>query len=359
VESSQSKRRPLLLLCGLIALAVLSGCKKSPPTLSLLVWEGYADPSFIQGFETQCQCKVSAAYMGSSNELVSKLRGGASSNYDVISPSSDVATMLSRSGLVAPLDLAKIPNYAQLSPALTSRELVKQNGKVYGVPFTWGPNPLLYDTTAFAKAPATWAELRNPKFANKLSFWDDLSTIFMAAEVLGFGKPDPAAIYQLSDPQLEQVKQKLIALKPNIRKLWSSAGELTNLFQNHEIIAGMGWPLVTNQLHKGGLPIQEEIPAEGTTGWIDHLMITSSSEHKDLAYQLVNYLVSAQVQKQLSDVTGYIPANMGAAALMTAEQRHSLHLDDLDAYQKQIVFWQDVPRRPKYNEIWNEVKASQ
>ena len=48
-------------------------------------------------------------------------------------------------------------------------------------------------------------------------------------------------------------------------------------------------------------------------------MITSSSEHKDLAYQLVNYLVSAQVQKQLSDVTGYIPANMGAAALMTVE----------------------------------------
>jgi spermidine/putrescine-binding protein len=359
VETARPKRRPLLLLCGLFALAMLAGCKKSPPTLSLLVWEGYADTSFIQGFEAQCQCKVSAAYMGSSNELVAKLRGGASSNYDVISPSSDVATMLSRSGLVTPLDLAKIPNYAQLSSALTSRELVKQNGKVYGVPFTWGPNPLLYDTTAFAKAPATWAELWDPRFVNKLSFWDDLSTIFMAAQVLGFGKPDPAAIYELNDAQLEQVKQKLIALKPNIRKLWSSAGELTNLFQNHEIIAGMGWPLVTNQLHKGGLPIQEEIPAEGTTGWIDHLMITSSSEHKDLAYQLVNYLVSAQVQKQLSDVTGYIPANMGAAALMTAEQRHSLHLDDLDAYQKQIVFWQDVPRRPKYNEIWNEVKASQ
>ena len=58
--------------------------------------------------------------------------------------------MLSRSGLVAPLDLSKIPNYSQLSPTLTSKPLVKQNGKVYGVPLTWGPNPLLYDTTAFA-----------------------------------------------------------------------------------------------------------------------------------------------------------------------------------------------------------------
>ena len=80
----------IVLLCTLAALGLLIGCKKAPPTLSLLVWEGYADPSFIQGFEAKCQCKVTAAYMGSSDELVAKLRGGAASNYDVISPSSDV-----------------------------------------------------------------------------------------------------------------------------------------------------------------------------------------------------------------------------------------------------------------------------
>ncbi len=177
--------------------------------------------------------------------------------------------------------------------------------------------------------------------------------------MLGFGKQDSTAIYNLSDAQLDQVKAKLIALKPNIRKLWSTGGELTNLFQNHEVIAAMGWPLVTNQLRRAGLPIEEEIPAEGTTGWIDHLMITSSSENKDLAYSLLNYMISAQTQKQLSDVTGYIPANPQAATLMTPDQRRSLHLDDIDNYQKQIVFWQDVPRRAKYTEIWNEVKASQ
>jgi putative spermidine/putrescine transport system substrate-binding protein/spermidine/putrescine transport system substrate-binding protein len=36
-----------------------------------------------------------------------------------------------------------------------------------------------------------------------------------------------------------------------------------------------------------------------------------------------------------------------------------LHLDDPDAYMQRIYFWQDVPRRGKYNEIWNEVKAAQ
>jgi putative spermidine/putrescine transport system substrate-binding protein/spermidine/putrescine transport system substrate-binding protein len=88
-------------------------------------------------------------------------------------------------------------------------------------------------------------------------------------------------------------------------------------------------------------------------------MITSASDNKDLAYQLLNYMIAAQTQKMLSDVTGYDPANPQAAALMTAEQRHGLHLDDVEGYQKQIVFWQDVPRRAKYTEIWNEVKAGQ
>ncbi|HEY1965958.1 MAG TPA: ABC transporter substrate-binding protein [Acidobacteriaceae bacterium] len=349
----------LFAFFALAALCLISSCRKPTPTLSLLVWEGYADPSFIQGFEATCHCKVVAAYMGSSDELMAKLRGGAASNYDVISPSSDVATMLSRSGLAAPLDLAKIPNYSQVSPKLTGMPLVKNNGQVYGVPLTWGPNPLIYEKTAFPQRPAAWAELWDAKYKDKLSLWDDLSSVYMAAQVLGFGRQDPTAIYNLSDAQLEQVKAKLIALKPNVRKLWSTGGELTNLFQNHEVIAAMGWPLVTNQLRKAGLPIEEEIPAEGTTGWIDHLMITSSSDNKDLAYALLNYMISAQTQKQLSDVTGYIPANPQAASLMTPDQRHGLHLDDIDSYQKQIVFWQDVPRRSKYTEIWNEVKASQ
>jgi len=44
---------------------------------------------------------------------------------------------------------------------------------------------------------------------------------------------------------------------------------------------------------------------------------------------------------------------------MTPAEVKSLHLDDVDNYQKRLYFWQNVPRRAKYNEIWNEVKAAQ
>jgi spermidine/putrescine-binding protein len=200
----------MMLLLGALAVAVVlaaGGCGKQAPSLSLLVWEGYADPSYLRAFEQAHACKISAAYMGSSDELVAKLRGGSASNYDVISPSSDVATMIAAAGLAAPLDLAKLPAYSQLSERLRAMPLVRVNGEVYGVPFTWGPNPLLYDTTYFAQPPDSWAELWDPKLKGKISAWDELSTMYMAAQVLGYDKPDPNHIYNLSDAELENVRK--------------------------------------------------------------------------------------------------------------------------------------------------------
>jgi spermidine/putrescine-binding protein len=336
-----------------------AGCGPKQDTLTLLVWEGYADPSFLHVFEDAHHCKVVAAYMGSSDELVAKLRGGSAANYDVISPSSDVATSIVHAGLAAPLDLSKIPSYPQLSPKLRDSRLVKANGQTYGVPFVWGPNPLLYDTTAFAAPPESWSVLWDPKYKGKISLWDELSSVYMAAQVLGYDKPDPNQIYNLSDAQLEAVKKKLIDLKPNIRKYWSTGGELTNLFQNHEVIAAMGWPLMTNQLRKLNFPIGETIPKENTTGWIDHLMITAASTHQELAQAFLEYMVEPQTQKLVTDVTHYTPANPGTAQLLTADEKKTLHLDNPDEYMKRIYFWQDVPRRTKYTEIWNEVKNAQ
>jgi putative spermidine/putrescine transport system substrate-binding protein/spermidine/putrescine transport system substrate-binding protein len=343
----------------LVALTGFSACGRRYATLNLLVWEGYADPKFVKDFEESHRCRLTASYMGSSDELVAKLRGGSASNYDVISPSSDVATMIAKAGLATPLDLPKIPTYSRLSPQLRSLPLVKIEGKTYGVPFMWGPDPLLYDASVFRSPPESWSILWDPKYKGRVSVWDDLSTVYMAAQLLGYDQPDPGQLYNLSNEQLEQVKARLLALKPNLRKMWATGGELTNLFENHEVVLAMGWPLMTNELRKRGFPIGETIPKENTTGWIDHLMITAASDHKDLAYQFLEYMIEPRTQKAVTDVTGYIPANPQAAQFMTAEEEKNLHLDDVDSYYKRLYFWQNVPRRDKYNQIWNEVKAAQ
>ena len=175
VEDTMHWHRAARLLPLLLLLFVTS-CSKKTPTLNLLVWEGYADPSFVKAFEDENHCKISASYMGSSDELMAKLRGGSAGNYDVISPSSDVASAIATSQLAAPLDLSKIPSYGQLSSQLTSLPLVKNSGQVYGVPFMWGPDPLIYDTTVFAQPPDSWNLMWDQKYKGRISVWDDLST---------------------------------------------------------------------------------------------------------------------------------------------------------------------------------------
>ena len=352
-------RKILFALFTSLLVLVCGSCSRRTPRLNLLVWEGYADPSYVKAFEDQNHCKVSALFMGSSDELMAKLRGSSAGTYDVISPSSDVANLIVTSGLAAPLDIKGIPSYGQLSPQLTSLPLVRAGQKIYGVPFMWGPDPMIYDRTTFAQPPDSWNVMWDPKLKGKISVWDDLSTVYMAAQVLGYDKPDPGHLYNLTDTELEAVKKKLLELKPNIRRMWSKSSELTALFQNHEVVIAMGWPLMTNQLRKANFPAGETIPKENTTGWIDHLMITAGSENKQLAQKFLEFMIQAEPQKNVTDVTGYTPANPRAAQFMTPEEQKSLHLDDVDNYQQRIYFWQNVPRRAKYIEIWSEVKAAQ
>jgi len=117
--------------------------------------------------------------------------------------------------------------------------------------------------------------------------------------------------------------------------------------------------LNTADLKKAGFPVGETIPKENTTGWIDHLMITAGSENNELAHKFLEYMIEAKTQKLVTDKTHYVPANPQAAQFMTRDEVKTLHLDDADNYQKRLYFWQNVPRRAKYTEIWNDVKAAQ
>lgn len=325
-------------------------------TLNLLVWEGYADPQFTKGFEDEYGVTIKGTYFGSSDELVAKLKGSGSV-YDVVSPSSDVATTLVQSSLVAPLDTAKITSYKDLTPALRDRKDAEKDGQAYGVPFTWGPDYLIYDADVVKEEPKSWNVFFDPKYKGKVSLWDDISNIYLMGQVLGFDKADPAALYTMTDEQLAQVKKKLIELKPQVRKYWVTAGELNDLFKNKEVVVAVGWPLTLATLNKEGRNLKAVIPEEGATGWIDRLMISAGSQNKELAELYLDYATRPKTMAKVAEVTNYNIANSKAGEHMSAELK-KIYVTDVDAYFKRLNFWRHVKNRKGYNELWNEVKGA-
>jgi putative spermidine/putrescine transport system substrate-binding protein/spermidine/putrescine transport system substrate-binding protein len=234
--------------------------------------------------------------------------------------------------------------------------MARKDSSVYGLPWAFGPNPLIYDTTKVTTAPKSWTELWDKKYKGKLSLQDDIATLWMVAQSLGMDDPkDRSHIYNLSDDELAKVKAKMLELKPNVRKYWSTAGDMTQLFQSGEIVAGEGWPLMTATLRGAGFPAGETIPQEGTTAWADHWVLTSGAKNLDAAYAWLEYASQPFTQKLLADVTNYIVANPAAKSYMTPAQVATQR--DIADYGDKVNFWQWSPRRDKYTEVWNEVKA--
>ena len=154
--------------------------------LNFMVWEGYTDTLFTKPFEQACGVKVNATYMGSSDDLVAKLRAGGAETIDLVSPSSDAITQIIDAGLAQALDLARIPSYGDLMASFRDLSMARREGSVYGLPWAFGPNPLIYDTTKVKPAPTRWADLWDPKYRGKLSMQDDIATLWMAARELIF-----------------------------------------------------------------------------------------------------------------------------------------------------------------------------
>ncbi len=334
----------------------LSSCKEKTETLNLLTWEGYADPLFTKGFEEKYGVKVNGTYFNTSDDLVAKLKAGGGKSYDIISPSGDMAGFLVQSDMVEPIDISKISSWKDINPTVILDD-VEKDGKIYGVPYLWGPDYLIYDGDVFTEAPDSWSVFWDAAYAGKVSLYDDISNIYMIGQMLGLDKDDKSALYNMSDRYLAYAKSELVRLNPAVRKYWASAGELSDLFANREVSVAVGWPLTVSEVNAKGRNLKWTIPKEGCTGWMDRLMIVKGARHADLALKYLDYITSPEGQALSSEVTLYCVVNPKAKEFESKDLQEATYVNELDSFFKKINFWQYVKERDKYNEIWTEVKT--
>ncbi len=333
------------LILGLAQPAHAADC-----TLTAIVWEGYTDESFAQPFEQQTGCRIKATYAGSSDEMFAKFRAGGGKTYDLVSASGDITERLAKAGLVSPIDTDKLQNYSAIFSSFQGGKWNTFDGQPYGVTFAWGPNVLVYNRDAVEPPPTSWQVLADPAYAGKISLPDNPMTI--ADVALWLGKPDP---YDLSTADLAEVKQTLLELRPNIRKFWTTAGELANLFQSGEIVMAHAWPLTYTQLSAAGFPAASASPSQ-LTGWTDSWMISKNARNPEAAYQWIDYILSGAGQKGVMEVTGYSGATTLGAEAVGAEKAHELFMDDLSLHS-QIKMWQSVKNYDQWVQLWNEIRS--
>lgn len=348
------RRWAVTLVAGLAILGTVGrGLAAEDKVLRIIGWEGYMDDSFAKDFTAKTGWKVAATYCGSSDEMYAKIKAGGGTTYDLVTASGDLTKRLYDSGLLDPVDLSKVPNYGKLFPLFQKPPYNTFDGKPYGVSIAWGPDYLIYDSSVVKETPQSWQILYDPAYANKVSLND--YAIIIADIALWLGYPH---IYDLTKKDLDgPIKAKLMALRPAVRKFWTSQGELAQLFLNKEIVMAWGWPAAIQQLKKEGFPVAATIPKEGTTGWSDSWMIIKGSPHAEAAHQWMNFMLEGEPQQKMTAVSGYWPVSSLIVPLLSEEEKTDMHINDLDAYFSTIHFWETVPNLDEWTALWNDFRG--
>jgi putative spermidine/putrescine transport system substrate-binding protein len=322
---------------------------KGEGQLNLVAWEGYAQPEWVKPFERSTGCVVHTKYAGSSDEMVTLMRQGGGSQYDMVSASGDATLRLISGGDVQAVNVNLVPEWKNFIPQLQSPPHNTVNGVHYGISLQWGPNSLLYNTKSVAPAPTSWEAIYNRRYRGAVTVPSNPIQIADAALYLSKAQPslgisDP---YELTEAQLNASVKLLKEQRPLIKKYWTGAADEAELFKSGDVVIGAAWPLATNTLEADKVPVKELIPSQGATGWADTWMISSHTKHLNCAYKWINWVSTPQVQAQQAISFGETPANRLACPFMEKIKPGSCgkyHANAPAAYFESIKFWKTPVR---------------
>jgi putative spermidine/putrescine transport system substrate-binding protein len=322
-------------------------------SLQIIAWAGYAedgstDPAYdwVSKFEQDTGCQTDVKIGNTSDEMFQLMQAGG---YDGVSASGDASVRLIDAGLVAPVNVDLLANYADISPFLKDTNYNTSDGKHYGVPHGWGANYLMYRTDVVTPAPDSWGVVfdKSSPYAGKVTAYDAPIYIADAANYLMTVQPDLGIKdpYSLTQEQFDAAVALLKDQRAIIGEYWSNYAVSQAAFEQGSTVLGTTWQVIANLALANSAPVATVYPKEGSTGWSDTWMISSKAKHPNCMYMWMNYITTPEVQAQVAYYFGEAPANPQACGLITDDPTHcDVYRAKDEAFAKEVKFWA-TPRK--------------
>ena len=349
-------RRRFVALLGVGAAAPLVTLGGRParaaPRITVLNWQGYGTDEkwAVAEFTQKTGIEVAHDYFSSEPEMITKLRTNPGA-YDVVLCNSARVSQVQAENLLAPIDLAMIPNAPGLAPKLRDNASLVVDGKLYGVSWVWGMTALAA-RTGKGPLPDSWKALSDPANKGRVALADD------ATAMIGIGALLTGQ--DINAPKdFDAIKAALRAMKPDVKLLWSSEDQWNKAFTASEFDLAPYWSGgAVRSIRRYKLPLAYIVPKEGAIGWLDSLTIPASSTRQDAALKFINYMIDPGFYVQWVEKAG-APASAYAAAMDMLPpddlNRVTYKADYLPQLQFQAPLSEDL--RQKINDLWEETKA--
>ncbi len=315
------------LLCLLALLLPACGQEEQPaaPTtdtnrIIFWNWPDYVTEDALRGFERETGIRVETRIFEDEEILMGAMQSSAFRG-DVVVISDTSADEMIAAQLIAPLDLAKIPNAAHIEPPLRATDA----DPVHGVPYLAGTTGVIVNTARIPRADS-WSVLWDESLKGRIAMLPSgLEIVPAASKKLGF------PILPQTEAEFQAVRDALLTQRPLLRG-YLSVDEIVE-----RMVAGDLWAA---QIYSGDALLARDrnpdlryfVPREGCMIWTDKLMIPRSSRHKDQAMAFIDYLQRPEVMAKLSADLHSPTPNVAARKLLPPDV-----LADPDVYPPQDI----------------------
>jgi putative spermidine/putrescine transport system substrate-binding protein len=347
-------KKKICLLMSLLMMVVFVGgwsyrASSAPTTLVLSTW-GYNEDllrkNVFEPFEKANNVKI-VLEVGNNGDRLNKLKMMKNSTVDVIFLAESFSLQGAKDGLFEKINESKIPNLKLIYDV--ARAPMKYGA---GPAYTINRTGIVYDTKAVKKPITSWADLWRTDLKSKITIPSISSTsgpFFLAAAAKKVGTNLTVG----ADKAFAQMS----ALKPNIVKIYSKSSEFNNMFNQQEVVVGVAQDFAFPAI-KQAIPTAVFVdPKEGSYANMNTINIVKSSKNKALAYKLVNFWLSVQVQK--ANAIDKIDSPVNKFANLTSKQAAGLTYGKDVLAKLKTLDWNYINGvMPNWIDKWNREMAN-
>ncbi len=334
----------------LMILLVITSCGSKKKTLHIYNWGDYIDPAVVSQFEKDFNCVVKMDFYDSNEALYTKLKAGAS-GYDIAVPSSFMAAILEKQGLLLKLDHSKLPNLANLDKKFMAKHPDPDNS--YSVPYMMSFIGIGYNSKKVKNFQPSWSQFDRVDLKGKITMLDEMRPCLGAAlKFLGY------SLNSTNSNELSSAAEVVIRWKKNIAKFDVDGAKRGLAAGEFDLIHNYSGDVL--QIQKENPDLLFGIPKEGTSINDDDLVIPSAAKEIELAYKFINYLQRPDICAQNMNYICYLAPNIPAQKLMPESFRKNPSIfPDAGVMAKCEVMRDLGADNEKYSKLWDKIKAAQ
>lgn len=289
------KTIPILALAAMVAGPAAAADRTLTISVYSFAQDAYKE-ALYDPFEAICDCEL-VIETGNSVERMAKIEANAADPViDMAVISSHDALSLAQKDLIAPLDIARLSNHGKLYPAAQD-----PLGNNMAVGYTFYASSIVYRSDLVQID--SWADLLGEDLAGNVALPNITGTqgpltLMMLDKATSGGSDDFSDVISLIGESAD-----------DIVTFYSRSSELAQLMNQEEVIAAPVGRFAWSRFKGSPLPFAWADPAEGQAGGMNVMIMTKGNGNEDLAYQLMDYWLSTEVQTRIAEALIDSPAN--------------------------------------------------